>query len=213
MTLCKCGCGGETKPGNIFIMGHQNRGRTRPVYPDICFGCGVALDDNNWNPSAREQKKRICKTCNRECSEQIRRKNGGLSMSKNKECASYLGIHVNERLLKHLFNDVEVMPMNNPGYDFICNNGKKIDGKSSCLTKDGRWMFNIRHNTIPDYFLCVAYDNRIDLNILHIWLLPGDKFNHLTGTGISKSTIHKWSEYEQPIDKAITCCDSMKSKQ
>jgi len=102
------------------------------------------------------------------------------------------------------------MPYGHPGYDFICNNGKKIDGKSSMTGDKGYWMFTIKHNTTADYFFCVAYDNRDDLNILHIWMLPGDKFNHLSGASISLSTIHKWDEYEQPIDKAIACCDTMK---
>ena len=142
-----------------------------------------------------------------------RLKNGQLPMSENKECASYLGVHINERLLKHLFDDVEVMPYGNPGFDFICNNGKKIDGKSSCLNKDGRWKFTINHNTTADYFFCVAYDNRRNLNIIHIWMLPGDKFNHLKMTSVSPSTIHKWDEYKQNVDGAVSCCDTMRGEQ
>jgi len=133
-------------------------------------------------------------------------------MNVNKECSAYLGVYVNEGLLKLYFDDVEVMPYGNPDYDFICNNGKKIDGKSSATGDKGYWQFSIKHNITADYFFCVAYDNRKDLNIIHIWLLPGDKFNHLVNIGISKSTIDKWAEYEQPLDKIIACCDLMKSK-
>ena len=134
------------------------------------------------------------------------RKNGHLPMSENKECSQYLGIHKAERLLKHFFDDVEVMPYGHPGYDFVCKNGKKIDVKSSCTRKTTtRWSFIIDKNTIADYFWCVAFDNREDLNILHIWMLPGDKFNHLTTASISESTLYKWSEYEKPIDEAIIC--------
>ena len=140
------------------------------------------------------------------------RKNGQLPMNENKDCAAHYGVYINERLLKHYFNDVEVMPYGNPGYDFICNNGWKIDGKSSFTGDKGYWQFTIRHNTTADYFFCVAYDNRKDKNIIRIWILPGDKFSHLVKVKISKSTINKWAEYEQDINKIITCCDSMKAQ-
>ena len=191
----------------------------------ICRVCKVELNDENWSPSQQKSQSNICKECDvkksrlyakanpekaRAIAIRASRKRGVLPMSDNKECSQYFGIYINERLLKHFFNDVEAMPMNNPGYDFICNNGWKIDGKASCLRKDGRWAFDIRRNTITDYFFCVAYDNRTDLNIIHIWLIPGDVLNHLMNASIRPSTLDKWSEYEQPIDKVITCCDSMK---
>ena len=135
-----------------------------------------------------------------------RRKNGIPPMSENKECALYLGVHRVERLLKHFFDDVEVMPFGNKGYDFVCNKGWKVDAKSSCIQKNyNGWAFHINHNTIADYFWCVAIDNRKDLNILHIWMLPGEKFNHLSGASISESTLDKWAEYEKPIGEAIIC--------
>ena len=206
-----------------------------------CRVCGDVLTSDNWNPSYQKKGDCICKECanarqrlryknNTEkvkmCSKKwyknnidkvrefyirTRKNKGGLSMSENKECSSHYGVHINERLLKHYFNDVEVMPYGNPGYDFICNNGWKIDGKGSFTGDKGCWVFGIKRNTTADYFFCVAYDNRQDLNILHIWLLPGDKFNHHVTARISKSTINKWAEYEQPIGKVIACCDSMRS--
>jgi len=202
-----------------------------------CRVCGDELTDDNWKSSGLKKYDYICKKCTQEYNCSWREENpeyyclykeanpekakvrrtrsnrqaGHLPMSKNKECPSYLGVHVNEGLLKQYFDDVEVMPYGNPGYDFICNNGWKIDGKSSCLNKDGGWAFTIRHNTIADYFFLVAYDNREDLNPLHIWLIPGHVLNHLSGAYISLSTIDKWSEYEQPIDELIICCDTIKS--
>ena len=191
----------------------------------ICRICGAELTVDNWYPSLRRCQNNICKNCQRIQNNDWAKNNpekakanwtrrdrklGHRPMSENKECSSYIGVHVNEGLIKLYFDDVEVMPYGNPGYDFICKNGWKIDGKSSCLHKDGRWSFVIRHNTTADYFFCVAYDNREDLNIIHIWILPGEKFNHLSGISISKRNIRKWVEYEQPLDKAIVCCDSMK---
>lgn len=140
------------------------------------------------------------------------RKRGHLPMSKNKECSLWLGVHIGEPVLVGLFKNVERMPMNNPGYDLICGNGKKIDVKISCARKKGGWAFSIKHNTTADYFLCMAFDTRKDLNPLYIWLLPGNVFNHFVLASISPSTIDKWSEYELPIDKAILYCDSMKAR-
>ena len=192
----------------------------------VCRVCEVELTNENWYLTYQKTYNYICKEC--ECkqrhlwrinnpdkakakSTRNSRKRGHLQMSENTECSVHYGVHINERLLKHYFNDVDVMPYGNSGYDFICNNGWKIDGKGSFTGDSGRWKFAINHNTITDYFFCVAYDNRKDKNIVHIWLLPGNKFNHLVSASISKSTIDKWSEYEQPLDKIIACCDSMRT--
>ena len=91
--------------------------------------------------------------------------------------------------------------------------GKKIDSKSGCIQKNGNgWMFRINYNTTADYFLCVAYDNREDLNPLHIWMLPGEKFNHRSSASIRPTTIHKWDEYKQDIMGVIICCEEIKSE-
>ena len=205
-----------------------------------CRVCEVELDDENWYMSLWESKNYICIECYKEKqrlhrknnpdkvnernrawreanpektkAQNIRanRKRGVLPMSENKECAAYLGVHINERVLRHLFNDVEVMPYGNKGYDFVCNHGKKIDAKSSCLRKAGNWSFRIDHNKTADYFLLVAYDNRTDVNPLYAWLIPGDVLNHLALASIRESTLDKWSKYEQPIDDLIICCDMIR---
>lgn len=131
--------------------------------------------------------------------------------TENKTCALYLGIHIAERVLSHIFKDVERMPMHNPGYDFICNRGKKIDVKSACLRKDSSWSFGIRCNTTPDFFLCLAFNNREDLTPLCAWLLPGNKVSHLTAASISMSTAHKWDVHKLDITKVSECCDSLRT--
>jgi len=191
-----------------------------------CRVCKVELADDNCYPSRQKKGDYICKECQKECDSLYRKNNpektkaygirahrkaGELPMSKNKKCSLYFGIHINERLLRLKFNDVEVMPPGNPGYDFVCNHGKKIDSKAGCILKNRNgWLFHINHNTIADYFLLVAYDNRKDLNPLHIWLIPGYVLNHLVGASISPSTIDKWAEYEQDISEVIICCDTIK---
>ena len=187
--------------------------------------CGVELTDENWAPSVREYNSHICKRCSTERSRQWRkanpekhktqwtrcsRKQGYQPFNENKKCPLYLGVHVAEDVLSRVFKNIQRMPMNNQGFDFMCGKGYKIDVKSSCFTKNGVWHFTINHNQIADYFLCLAFDSREDLNPLPLWLIPGGMLNHLAGTSIGKSTIHKWDAYKLDIDKVTACCNVMK---
>lgn len=130
----------------------------------------------------------------------------------NPKCASYLGVYVAERLLSKIFKNVERMPYGHPGYDFICGKGYKVDVKGGCLGNNtpDRWLFKINKNQIADYFLCLAFDNRYDLNPIHVWLIPCEVLNNKVCTSISKYQTDRWSEYEQPLDKVLKCCDTMK---
>lgn len=195
-----------------------------------CRVCDVILDSENWYISNQRARNYVCNECENErhrlwrkanpekakaTSTRGSRKNGKRPFYENKECALFLGVHVAERVLSHVFKDVERMPMNNPGYDFICNRGKKIDSKSSCIHKDKccgsvSWSFVINHNTTADFFLCLAFDNREDLTPLHAWLIPRSKVNHLAGLSISEGMIHKWNVYRLDLSKISTCCDSMR---
>jgi hypothetical protein len=197
---------------------------------NMCRVCDIVLTEDNWYKSLSKINCRICKKCdkikgkkwkdaNRErynTNERNRRyENGGKSMVENKKCASYLGCHVAERVLSKVFKGIEVMPRSNPGYDFICNKGKKIDVKSGCIKQTNAantmgWQFHIERNQIADYFLCLAFDNRDDLNPLHTWLLPAEKFNHLTSATISTNTVNKWGEYRMDINKVVECCDTLR---
>lgn len=190
-----------------------------------CRVCRVELDEENWYPSSRKDNSFICKECNTKWARLWRkahpekskishtkanRKIGLRPYNENKECGMYLGVHIAERVLNDVFKDFKQMPMHNPGYDVICNHEKLIDIKSSCQRKGGDWMFSIKRNTIADYFLCLAFDNRKDLNPLHAWLLPGSKVNHLKSIGISPNTLHKWDAYALDISKISDCCDAMR---
>lgn len=134
--------------------------------------------------------------------------------SENKQCFMFLGVHVAERVLSKVFKDVERMPYGNVGFDFFCNQGKKIDVKSTCTRTHDKWSdswgFHIGNNRTADYFLCIAFDNREDLNPLHIWLIPAEAINHQKSASISKSALSKWDKYKLDINKVIACCDSMK---
>lgn len=150
-------------------------------------------------------------------------------MSKNKSCAQYLGVHIAERVLSHVFEDIKRMPLHNHGYDFICKKGHKIEVKSGCIRKGKHliyWQFNINKNAIADYFLLLAFDNRTDLNPMHIWLIKGtdivgiiekselNKHNIFHLSNKDKSILsYKKYELIDKLDKVIDCCDTLKDKE
>ena len=192
-----------------------------------CRYCEKDLTDENWAPSKRKENSKICRECHSKRSQKwvaenherhlanctrTSRKNGHRSMHENKECPAYLGISVTEKLIYQYFRDAIRMRNGNPGYDIVCNRGKLIEVKSSCLLKGGGWYFNIRYNTTAEYFVLVAWDNREDLNIQHVWLIPGEVLSHLKGTRISPSNVDKWSQYEKDVTKMLACCNAMKEE-
>ena len=187
-------------------------------------GCKLIIGDN-WYESHVRKNSRICKSCDIENSgawqkshkdhsnEIVRTRShlhGVMPMSENKKCTLYLGVHVAERVLSNVFKDVIVMPTHNPGFDFICNKGMRIDVKSSCTTKDGGWVFMINRNKTADHFLCIAFDNRGDLNPLNIWLLPSSEVSNNVSISVSKSTLCKWDKYALDIDTVVSQFNKMK---
>lgn len=142
---------------------------------------------------------------------------GYQSMHENKNCAAYLGIVIAERLIKHLFNDVIMMTYGFPGYDIICNKGKRINVKASSTrvrqlknSTINHWKFDINYNKDCDYFLCLAFDNVEELNILFGFIIPGNEVNHLSGIQISTTTIHKWDQWKMDLNNVQACCDLMR---
>lgn len=156
-----------------------------------------------------------CKECIRKKREKTRRTQGIKSYKENKQCSMYLGIHIAENLLFNFFENVIQMPMGNKGFDFVCGKGYKVDVKAS--TRHNRnsriaegWQFEIGRNKIADYFLCLAFDNRESLNPEHVWLIPSSFINNLRFATVSETTLRRWSEWEQPIDKVVVCCNEIK---
>jgi hypothetical protein len=193
-----------------------------------CTKCGVVKPLTSYSAHRRYGYQYWCKSCSskyakvryeldpdlsRQRGREAKYKQGrSKPLGTNPHCPCFLGVHVAERVLAGVFEHAERMPYNNPGYDFICGNGYKIDVKSSALSADrpNKWVFRIKQNTEADYFILLAFDNRTDLNPQHVWLIPGNELNRLTGTSISKSTINKWNQWERPIEKIVACCDHMK---
>lgn len=135
-----------------------------------------------------------------------------------KESPSYLGVYIAEQVLSKYFEDIQVAPYGNRGFDFICKNGYKIDVKSSCQIQrsDGPryWKFMIKKNKIADFFLCLAFDNRIDLNPLHIWLVPSERVNNQYAFHVfnSERSLKRWIEFEHSIDKVKAGCRAFRKE-
>ncbi len=150
-----------------------------------------------------------------------------ISMSENKECSNYLGIYITERILSYVFESATQMPFGNKGFDWLCPKGLKIDVKSACLGKHGNtpaWRFGINKNKIADYFLLLAFDNRTDLNPMHIWLIKGTDIcdgykrnfiNEKSSLEIynTKNSINRYKKYEldDKIERVIKCYDKFKN--
>jgi len=152
------------------------------------------------------------------------------SMSENKECASYLGIYVAKRALLKIYKHVVCMPYGNKGFGFICGRGYRIDSKSVCLSKYKNYgsvdniydvfHFDIKKNKIADYFLLIAFDNRHDLNPLHIWLIKCDEIINRGKLNDKKALIiyntpkslKKYEKYEvkDKLEKLVACCNTVK---
>ena len=186
------------KPITQFYKGKK---QTR----SICNKCHAKYN-RTWNHNNPIKSKLI------ERNKRIRL--GFTTMDTNSKCPGFLGIHIAEQLLSKVYDNVLKQPNGNKGFDFICDHGKKIDVKAACLykckTQKPYWNFNINKNTISDFFLCLAFDDRTHLTPLHIWLLPSQKFNHLSSTGIAITKINKWDEYKLNINKVTSCWDSLK---
>jgi len=145
-----------------------------------------------------------------------------LPMSENKDCSQYLGIHIAERVLVHVFkNDVERMPPNNPGFDFICGKGKKVDVKSSSLHSYNGWSFCIDNNEIAQQFLLLVFGERPEddknLKPMQLWLIPNDaiirgkEFWDRTGIQINNTPpgLREFEKYElkEGLEHIIECCE------
>jgi hypothetical protein len=187
-----------------------------------CAKCGLEKSQSDYSlTTARVDGSRPfhsrCKPC-RAKDEADRAHKAGIRrpMSEAKDSPMYLGIYVAERALSKFFNNITRMPHNNPGYDFLCGKGFKIDVKSACLHQFGNrepsWAFSINNNTIADYFLCIGFKSRSDLEPLRVWLIPGAVINDHGGFCITNipRILKKWEQYEHPLEKVIACCAQLR---
>lgn len=185
-----------------------------------CSKCGQMLPDDRFSPQKdctdRRGRTSQCKACRAQRIKEYRHVNNVCRpLSEAKDSSSYLGVYVSERVLSEYFDNIIKMPYGNPGYDFTCGRGFKIDVKSACLQyRRGHspcWIFKIKRNKIADYFLCLGFDDRDHLNPKKIWLIPGKEISHRATISISLGS-HRLDQFERPIDKVVACCNVMKNQ-
>lgn len=207
METKRCARCGEMRPRSSF---HVNKtGRQIGQLGAYCRSCETERG-KEWRANNRTRSNAV--QLNR-----LYRAGKSHPMSENKYCSSFLGIYLAETILSRYFDHIIKMPHNNPGYDFICGKGKRIDAKSSCLNYgvrgNPRWKFHIDRNKVADYFLCMGFDNRDSLEPMHVWLIPSEILNDQSSFGIidSQIALSKWSKYEKPLDRALSCCEAIRS--
>lgn len=99
------------------------------------------------------------------------RYNNGICQQNNKDCSRYFGINIAENYVSNTFEDPIRMPNDNPGFDWVCKKGYKIQHKARCLTyreKRIYWAFDIKYNNIADYFMFSGWDSRSNLEPMYV---------------------------------------------
>ena len=178
-----------------------------------CRRCGTPLViGENITQYMVDHYEYLCRACKRKQNREYDHRSGHCQpMSENKTCSSFLGVCVAEYVLSHVFKNVQRMPINNHGYDFICGHGYKIDVKAACRyhwkNKADSWSFHIDKNQVAEHFLLLAFDNREDLNPEHAWLIPSSDINDHVSTSIAETRLDRWGAYKLDIDRVTTCCN------
>jgi hypothetical protein len=211
------------KCGALLVVGENTTQYRIDNYQYVCQLCKRKCDQE-YQQTHREQIRERQREYYQEHREQMQEREQERNhrtgryqpMSKNRNCPAFLGIYVAERVLAHLFKSAIKMPYGNPGYDFVCGGGHKIDVKSACRhvhedeKKADNWTFQINKNKTAQHFLMLAFDNRDDLNPEHIWLIPANDVNDRVSISISETRLSNWSKYERDVEKVSTCCDVLK---
>ena len=185
-----------------------------------CARCGELKPLNQFKRSVGTRRIGLypyCQKCDREYQTEWRHRTGkSKPLSEAKTCPSYLGVHIAERVLLNFFDNVTKMPYGNPGYDFVCGKGFKIDVKSACRIRNSRsprWAFEIKKNDVPDFFLCLAFDDLTSLNPEHLFLVPRDAVKGKRVLSISNKSMENWKPFEKSLDRVLSQCGAIRNDQ
>ena len=187
-----------------------------------CRTC-ITARVSTWRKSNSKKAYAACRVWAKTHPERVKKfsreytyRHGAKPASENKSCSAYLGCVIAETILSHEFPGFKRMPNGNPGYDYDCPKGHRIDAKSSCRNHhepdNDRWIFQIRKNKSATDFLLLAVKSRKDLIPEHVWFIPGYVINDKITVSISDSprSLAKWSKYERSLKNVLNCCDKLR---
>lgn len=147
----------------------------------LCKSCY----DNAWRAENPELVKRYRDTS--------ASNKGGRRYHENKECPSFLGVHIGETLAAKMLG-VEPTPYHDGGVDFILEDGSSVQVKAA-MVKENRdaWEFSL--NSDADKYLLMAFVEKSLTGLWKAWLIPT---NMLTSkhTSVTMNTCNKWTKYE-----------------
>jgi len=210
----------EKKYGNEFAdWARKNKGKV----PNKWLNAGCKTEAEYQNKCAQ---KRGFKDHAESAKEWAHETGRNLPKEFNENCSVYFG-EFTESLMVQTFEGAAKMPPNNPGFDWTCKRGDKIDNKGSCLVYladrwAGRWEFYIDYNNIADWFILSAWDNRDSLNPLHVWIfhkndiIRGKIFWRRSALAINNTTkglreFKKW-EVTDRLDKLKELCNRIRQE-
>lgn len=152
------------------------------------------------------------------------------SMEENKDCPVYFGVCIGEKYVSKTFDNPKMMPYGNPGYDWECKNGLKIQHEARCLCKsdyatDGtnpQFKFtHIDYNKVADVFILSGWKDRESLEPLLVLvfkkddIVRGEPFwmrNSLSITNTPKY-LREFEKFEvtNRLDKLKEMCKNIKN--
>lgn len=117
--------------------------------------------------------------------------------SDNSECPTYFGQYIEEKYVSQIFDhpvpfefpkdELGRITDNHKPYDYLCKKGLKIKMVSSvCHTSPSKvskvtgdmlpyFEYAIRKNSVPDYYILSAWDNRESLDPLFVWIIKSNE--------------------------------------
>lgn len=148
-----------------------------------------------------------------------------------KDSSSYFGVCIGEKYVSQTFDNPKMMPYGNPGYDWECKNGLKIQHEARCLCRseyatDGtnpQFKFtHIDYNKVADVFILSGWKDRKSLEPLHVWafykddIVRGELFwmrDSLSITNIPLC-LREFEKFEvtSRLDKLKDMCKDIKNK-
>ncbi len=114
-----------------------------------------------------------------------------------------------EDLFQQRFPSAVRMRAYNRGYDFLLNTNRisvKVASHTTTTIRKynrtyNRWYFGLGpHVSIrSDILCCIAVDNSVDKNTIHVWVIPSVVLNNKVSLVINNTLDHinKWRKYER----------------